>query len=114
MEAETLTMPEIARELYITRKDVYNILAKKENQDIFEIVVIADKKRITRESFERWYVGQSNTGNCRTGHPRNYTKSGWRKRKRKRPALRSIRTSPVTTCVKPQFLWTSLLMRSGS
>jgi len=59
MEAETLTMPEMARELYITRKDVYNILAKKENQDIFEIVVIADKKRITRESFERWYAGQS-------------------------------------------------------
>ena len=114
MEAETLTMPEMARELYITRKDVYNILAKKENQDIFEIVVIADKKRITRESFERWYVGQSNTGNCRTGHPRNCTKSGWLKRKRKHPALRSIRTSPVTTCVKPQFLWTSLLMRSGS
>ena len=52
-------MPEMARELYITRKDVYNILAKKENQDIFEIVVIADKKRITRESFERWYAGQS-------------------------------------------------------
>lgn len=59
MEAETLTMPEMARELYITRKDVYNILAKKENQDIFEIVVIADKKRITRESFERWYAGQT-------------------------------------------------------
>ena len=59
MEAETLTMPEMARELYITRKAVYNILAKKENQDIFEIVIIADKKRITRESFERWYAGQS-------------------------------------------------------
>lgn len=58
-EAETLTMPEMAKELYITRKDVYNILAKKENQDIFDIVVIADKKRVTRESFERWYAGQS-------------------------------------------------------
>ena len=54
-----MTMPEMARELFITRKDVYNILAKKENQDIFEIVIIADKKRITRESFERWYAGQS-------------------------------------------------------
>ena len=58
-EAETLTMPEMAKELYSTRKDVYNILAKKENQDIFDIVVIADKKRVTRESFERWYAGQS-------------------------------------------------------
>ena len=59
LEAETLTMPEMAKELYITRKDVYNILAKKENRDIFDIVVIADKKRITRESFERWYARQS-------------------------------------------------------
>ena len=58
-EAETLTMPEMAKELYITRKDVYNILSKKEKQDIFDIVVIADKKRVTRESFERWYAGQS-------------------------------------------------------
>lgn len=59
MEAETLTMPEMARELYITRKAVYNILSKKENRDVFDIVVIADKKRITRASFERWYAGQS-------------------------------------------------------
>ena len=59
LEAETLTMPEMARELYISRKDVYNILSKKENSGVFDIVVIADKKRITRASFERWYAGQS-------------------------------------------------------
>lgn len=58
LEAETLTMPEMARELYISRKEVYNILGKKENRGVFDIVVIADKKRITRESFERWYAGQ--------------------------------------------------------
>ncbi|MBQ7447271.1 MAG: helix-turn-helix domain-containing protein [Eubacterium sp.] len=59
LEAETMTMPEMARELYISRKDVYNILSKKENSGVFDIVVIADKKRITRASFERWYAGQS-------------------------------------------------------
>lgn len=59
LEAKTLTMPEMARELYISRKDVYNILSKKENSGVFDIVVIADKKRITRASFERWYAGQS-------------------------------------------------------
>lgn len=59
LEAETLTMPEMARELYISRKEVYNILGKKENRGVFDIVVIADKKRITRKSFERWYAGQS-------------------------------------------------------
>ena len=59
LAAETMTMPEMARELCITRKEVYRILSKKENRNIFDIVVIADRKRITRESFERWYAGQS-------------------------------------------------------
>lgn len=59
LESKTLTMPEMARELYISRKDVYNILSKKENSGVFDIVVIADKKRITRASFERWYASQS-------------------------------------------------------
>ena len=59
LAAETMTMPEMARELCITRKEVYRILSKKENRNLFDIVVIADRKRITRESFERWYAGQS-------------------------------------------------------
>lgn len=59
LAAETLTMPEMARELDITRKEAYRILSKKENRNIFDKVVIADRKRITRESFERWYAGQS-------------------------------------------------------
>lgn len=59
LEAETLTMPEMAKELYIERDEVYNILERKENRDAFDFVIIADKKRITRESFERWYAGQS-------------------------------------------------------
>ena len=59
LAAETLTMPEMARELCITRKEVYGILSKRENRGIFDIVVIADRKRVTKESFEQWYTGQS-------------------------------------------------------
>lgn len=59
LEAETLTMPEMARELHISRKEVYTILGKKENRGVFDIVIIAEKKRITRKSFEHWYAGQS-------------------------------------------------------
>ena len=55
-EAETLTMPEMARILGVTRKKVYSILASTEYKDQFEIVVIAGKKRITKESFNRWYA----------------------------------------------------------
>ena len=58
-EAETLTMPEMATELYIERNEVYSILERKENRGAFDFVTIAGKKRITRESFERWYEGQS-------------------------------------------------------
>ena len=59
LAAETLTMSEMARELCITRKEVYGILSKRENRGIFDIVVIAGRKRVTRESFEEWYTGQS-------------------------------------------------------
>lgn len=59
LAAETLTMSEMARELCITRKEVYGILSKRENRGIFDIVVIADRKRVTKESFEQWYTGQS-------------------------------------------------------
>ena len=53
-----MTMPEIARLLMITRDQVYNILNQKRNKGLFEFVYIADQRRITKESFERWYAGQ--------------------------------------------------------
>lgn len=58
LEESTLTMPEMAKELGITRSNVYSILKGKRNQGKFEIVTVADKKRITKESFEKWYAGQ--------------------------------------------------------
>lgn len=58
LEAATLTMPEMARLLLIDRKNVYSILDGKD-KDKFEFIMIADLRRITKESFERWYSGQS-------------------------------------------------------
>lgn len=54
-EADTLTMPEMARTLGVTRSKVYSILKNPKYKDQLEIVVIAGKKRITKESFNRWY-----------------------------------------------------------
>ena len=57
-EEATITMPEMARLLMISRKEVYNILASPKNEGVFEYEVIADRKRITKDSFWRWYTGQ--------------------------------------------------------
>ena len=59
LEESTYTMPEIARLLMITRKEFYNLMASPANAGAFEVVVVADRKRITKESFEAWYAGQS-------------------------------------------------------
>ena len=53
-----MTMPEMARLLLITRKEVYNILLTGRDKDQFEFVYIADRRRVTKDSFERWYAGQ--------------------------------------------------------
>ena len=58
LETETISMPEMARMLGISRKTVYAILRAKKNDGIFEIVVIADIRRITKESFSRWLESQ--------------------------------------------------------
>lgn len=59
LEAASMTMPEMARLLLITRKEVYNILLTGRDKDQFEFVYIADRRRVTKDSFERWYAGQS-------------------------------------------------------
>ena len=43
----------------IPRKEVYNILAAPQNEGVFEFEVIAGRRRVTKESFDRWYAGQS-------------------------------------------------------
>ena len=58
LEAATITMPEMARILGIPRNKVYALLRAKKNANVFEIVVIGDAKRITKDSFSRWLESQ--------------------------------------------------------
>lgn len=53
-EQDTMSMPEIAWLLGISRKDVYSFIYAKENEGRFHFVMVADRKRITRDSFMRW------------------------------------------------------------
>ena len=59
LESASMTMPEMAKLLLITRKEVYNILLTGRDKDQFEFVYIAERRRVTKDSFERWYAGQS-------------------------------------------------------
>ena len=59
LEASSMTMPEMARLLGVSRNTVYEILKRKKYEGIFEVVVVADRKRITKESFEKWYASQN-------------------------------------------------------
>lgn len=52
LEKATISMPEMARLLGITRERVYGIVYKHE--DAFEFVIVADRKRITKKSFQAW------------------------------------------------------------
>lgn len=80
LEADTLTMPEVARLLQIPRKDVYTILLYGKDRHQFEFVTIGDRRRVTKASFERWYSGQNKfykTGNTppRSSNEIDQTKS---------------------------------------
>lgn len=59
LEAQTMTMPEVAQILGIPRKAVYHILLYGRDRDKFDFVFIAGRRRVTKESFERWYADQS-------------------------------------------------------
>lgn len=59
LEAQTMTMPEVAQILGIPRKAVYHILLYGLDRDKFDFVFIAGRRRVTKESFDRWYSDQS-------------------------------------------------------
>ena len=54
MEERTLSLPEMAGLLGIDRKRVYRIVRSRAYGDLFDIVEIAGRKRITKESFYRF------------------------------------------------------------
>ena len=58
LEAASMSLPEIARLLDVSRNTVYAILNSKPGKDLLEVIVIADRKRVMKESFDRWYVNQ--------------------------------------------------------
>ena len=52
-------MPEMARLLGLTRSQVYQILRNPKYSHFFETIVIAEKKRITQENFQKFLEGQN-------------------------------------------------------
>ena len=58
LEGATITMPEMARLLGIPRRQVYEILKNSKYSHFFETIEIAEKKRITKESFQKFLDGQ--------------------------------------------------------
>ena len=58
IENASISMPEMARLLGVTRNTVYSILKHPDYKGLFEIITLADRKRITRESFEKFLASQ--------------------------------------------------------
>lgn len=57
-ENTSMTLPQMARLLGISREEAYSLVRRKRNRGVFEIITVADKKRVTLDSFERWYQRQ--------------------------------------------------------
>nr|AHF24470.1 DNA binding domain, excisionase family [uncultured bacterium Contig26] len=59
IEENTMSMPDMARLLDVPRNIVYHILRSSPGQELLEVVIVGDRKRITKSSFERWYSSQT-------------------------------------------------------
>ncbi len=58
VEEASITIPEMARMLGVSRNRVYALLRSKKAGGVLEVIEVGGWKRITRESFEKWYAGQ--------------------------------------------------------
>ena len=58
IEESTLSLPQVAALLGVPRNTVYRILRDQRYQHFFEIIVVADRKRVTKESFAAFLKGQ--------------------------------------------------------
>ena len=56
---QSIAMTEMAFLLGLHRNSVYDILQRPKYKDLFEIVIVAGQKRVTKESFLNWYNNQS-------------------------------------------------------
>ena len=59
LEASSMSMPEMAGMLLIPRAEVYHILLTGKDREKFDFVYIGGRRRVTKSSFENWYVGQT-------------------------------------------------------
>ena len=59
IEENSLSMPDMARLLDVPRNIVYGILDSDSGKEQLEVVIVANRKRITKSSFEKWYVNQN-------------------------------------------------------
>lgn len=57
--SNTYSLPEIGRMLGIHRNTVYEIVSRENGKGVFEVIIVNNHKRITKESFERWYASQN-------------------------------------------------------
>lgn len=58
LEETGYTIPEISRMLQVSRDAVYALLDSSKNKGVFETFIVAEKKRVTKQSFEAWYQSQ--------------------------------------------------------
>ena len=56
LEESSLSLPEMASLLGVPRSHIYSLL--RSHPEAFDIVMIAGRRRVTKESFEAWYSGQ--------------------------------------------------------
>lgn len=57
LEKSSISLTDSARQLGMHRNSMYSLISN--HPDYFEIIRIAGRKRITLDSFEKWYQGQS-------------------------------------------------------
>ena len=58
LEKDTVSMPEMAWQLGITRQEVYAIVNARKNEGLFRFVTVADRKRVVSDSYMRWLNNQ--------------------------------------------------------
>ncbi len=59
IEGDSIRFPDMARMLGIGRDEVYSLVNNKATADQFDVIVVNNKKRVTKESFYRWYANQT-------------------------------------------------------
>lgn len=59
IEAATMSMPEMARALGVTRSKIYGIIRNPKYAEYFDLVIVADRKRYKKEGFEKFLASQN-------------------------------------------------------